>query len=98
VRVNLLLTIKSHRAQIRHALLVVPPMKQPVLIPYRCSACASTEAEMSSMGSRLKCRACGRDHGFLNDVRAALREEARQQAKQRVLQAYPLARRVARGA
>jgi hypothetical protein len=73
-------------------------MKQPVLIPYRCRNCASIEAELSAMATRLKCSACGRDHGLLNDVRETLREEARLQAAQKARQAYPLARRLARAA
>jgi ribosomal protein S14 len=71
-------------------------MKQPVLIPYRCRTCSSPEAELSALGSRLRCVACGRDHGLLNDVRAALRDEARLQAAQKALQVYPVGRRVAR--
>ena len=71
-------------------------MKNPVLIPYECRSCKSSEAELSAKGMRLKCAACGRDQGLLSDIRAALREEARLQAADKARKVYP--RRMARAA
>jgi hypothetical protein len=63
-------------------------MTYPILIAYTCPSCASVRATILQDGATVRCCGCNRDHGFLSEVRRALRDNARLDAAQKAKRVF----------